>query len=523
MKKIDVPICLILSLLWLIIFSLTDYIQWYGDAYLYRFDFSTGEPISSFGEILPSQYAHYFMMNGRVWAHVLCQGFSALWGQRMFAICNATMYVMFGLLFAKVVDGSWRQVSVLLSSILIILFFSDTSYIPNCQIGYIWTSTMVMAFIIIFFRARINPIDNWGYLILIFFLSFFAGNGNEAIAIGVGASLIYELITSFKKFTITQWIMLLGFGMGGMLLCLSPGSLDRSMGDSANFLYSAYRLILHSRALYLLIFTVVLLKLRHKLCLKSFFSDNQFFFVALISLILFNFIIGIGRSGRQLFGVELFSAILTIRALKNHAFPQWALTTMGILIAVIYYLKFEYLRDSNEDLRTLKNEMEASSEGVIFIDFKKYNQFVRPTEVRNMQNMSPEMLFFISSIQDDMNNKGLYYQSVRKGIDPPPYSVVFRIYPTSLEDVLKQTDRNYVMRCVDGTFLIVQDRKCPAIFILHRTFNIPGFKIPIHPYNIEFNEKSFLNLDSINVLLENFEVPLVENLGIEVLRNKISE
>lgn len=517
MKKKYLINYLLLCFVGILIFSLTEYIQWYGDAYLYRFDFSTGESIDRFQEILPSQYAHYFMMNGRVWAHVLCQGFSSLWGQTSFAVCNALVYVVFVLLFVKTVDGSWHRLSILLSSILIILFFSDTSYIPNCQIGYIWTSTVTLAFIVLFFRMGDGERRSLWKIIILFVLSLFAGNGNEAISIGVGVSLIVQCIKGLRKLSLSQWVMISGFGVGGIILCLSPGSLSRLSGDSANFVYSLYRLLLHSRSLYLLIFTLGLLKLRQKIQISTFIKKNRFYFVSLVSLLVFNFIIGIGKSGRQLFGVELFSAILTIRAFYNRSFPKWMILFMSVAVSIIYALKFEYLHECNEDLRRLRNEMVRSTDGVIFIDFKKYNKLVKPTEVRDLQYANPERSFFVNSFQDNMNDRGVYYQSVKNGIDPPPYSVVYNIYPTVMKDVLKLKDRNFAVKCPDGTYLIVRDCNLPKNFILYRSLNFFGLKIPLKPYIVDFRESQIYKFDSLDILLETFDVPLVENGEIEIL------
>ncbi len=515
MKRNEYIPYLLLAALALLIFALSDYIQWYGDSYLYRFDFGTGKPIESFWEIFPSQYAHYFMMNGRVWAHVLCQGFSALWGQTAFAICNALAYVAFVLLFVRLVGGSWRNIPTLLSCILIILFFTDTSYNANCQIGYIWTSTVTLAFIIQYFRARSNRGYHWWGFILLFLLSLFAGNGNEAIAIGVGAALIFDFLTNFRRLTLAQWIMLIGFGIGGLVLCLSPGIIDRSSSDSANFVYSTYRLLLHSRVLYLFIITIAILRIRKKIDLKAFVSENRFFFAAITTLIVFNYIIGIGVYGRQLLGVELFSAILTIKAMKGRAFPKWAIVVISALVMIIYALKFEYLYDSNKDLKALRMKMESSQDGIIFHDFKKYNSIVRPTEVKDMQ-YGP--YFVIYSILDDMNDKGLFYQSVRHGIDPPPYSINYRIYPTIFKDILNRKDRNFSMKCADGTYFIIQDSSNPATFILHRQINFLGMKFPLHDYTVELKDDYFLNLDSMKVLFEKFEIPFVENTDIEIIK-----
>lgn len=503
---------ILLALVAVLIFALSDYIQWYGDSYLYRFDFATGDPIESFWEIFPSQYAHYFMMNGRVWAHVLCQGFSALWGQTAFAVCNALVYVAFVLLFVKVVGGNWRNISTLLSCILIILLLTDTSYNANCQIGYIWTSTVTLAFIIQYFKAQGSRNNTLWKLILLFLLSLFAGNGNEAIAIGVGAALIVDFFANFKKLTVAQWVMIIGFGIGGLILCLSPGILDRASGDTANIVYSTYRLLINSKALYLLIIILVILKIKKEVRLKRFFTENRFLFIALIALIVFNFMIGIGETGRQLLGIELFSALLTIKALNRHAFPKWLIIILSLAVVSVYSLKFNYLHDSNDDLRKLRNEIELSNDSIGFLDFKKYNSFVKPTEVKDLQNSQE---FIVCSIIDDVSNREHYYQELHG--HKVTYPKRYKVYPTIFKDILNRSDRNFATRCEDDTYFITQDKYNPATFVLHRQINVLGIKFPLSPYTVEFKD-DYLNYDNVNVLLENFKIPLVENGEIEMIR-----
>lgn len=492
----------------ILIFSLSEYIQWYGDSYYYRFSFFNGKPIESLSDIITSQYAHYQYMNGRFWAHVLCQGFSALWGQTAFAICNAAIYIVFVLLFVRISGASWERTSSLLTCILTILFFCDTSYNANCQIGYIWTSTVTLAFIIQYFRARKHSHYGWWELVLLFVLALFAGSGNEAIAIGTGGALIYDFFRHFKRLTSAQWVMMIGFSIGGLFLCLSPGILHRAKmaEDGPDFVWSAYRLLIYSRMLYVMIITVAILKLQHKVELKEFISDNSFFFVALGALLVFNFIIGVGLTNRQLFGVELFAGIITVRALKNAGLAKWILILSAAVVTVIYVIKFDYITKSNEDLRTLRNELSQMEDFDIFMDFHRYPKFVHPTELDN----TPKMYRFVSfGIIYDMANFCYSYQ--RNRIEDPPYFTKLRIYPKIMKGLIKSGNLNFALKCSDGSYLVVRDKNNPKSFFLKRNFNVLGLKWPKEPYKIEFDGTALLNTDSLYIVYKDFHAPLVEN------------
>lgn len=509
-----IPYVLLVALAALI-FILSEYIQWIGDSYLYRFHFGTGEPIASFSEIFPSQYVHYFSMNGRVWAHVLCQGFSALWGQTAFAVCNGLMYVAFTLLFVRVVGGSWRNVPTLLSCILVILFYTDTSYNANFQIGYIWTSAVDLLFILLYFRedGRLS-FRRWWKAPLLFIISLLAGNGNEAIAIGIGAALIFDFFTRFRNINAAQWLMLAGFGIGGFTLCLSPGTIDRALSMNPNFVYSVYHLLINSRMLYLFLITILILRIRKRIVISEFVRVNAFFIVALCSLLIFNLVIGIVSCGRQLLGVELFAAVLTIRALRDQAFPTVALVALSVVVMAQYALKFQYLQICNQDLRELRTELENDDDDIVYIDFHKYNHLVKPTEVTGMQYYS---FYEVTSILDDINDFGLTYLYKGLGIWPVPRPGKLKILPTRAKSVVEGINKNFAMKCADGTFFLMQDKAHPATFILHRQLNVLGLTFPLHPYEVEFRDNEPLNFDDANVLLERFEIPFVENLYVEVI------
>lgn len=490
-----------------LVFCLSDYVIWHGDALLYRFDFGTGKPVHTLADVFRSQYAHYFTMNGRIWVHLLCQAFAALWGQTAFAICNAAVYVGFVLLLARLCGYSVRQPLGLLTCILIVLALCDTSYIPNCQIGYVWSATVTLAFILMYLHKNEGP-SGAVKLTLLFILSLLAGNGNEAIAIGTGAAMIIDFLRHRGYLTRTQLLMITGFGIGALMLCLAPGTLRRASGPAPGIIWSVYRLIISARMLYVLILALGLIKLSGRIRIRKFMSDNLFYVTALLALLIFNLLIGMAElSVRQMFGIELFSAILALRALREVSLPKWIILTAVLAIGWMYTMKFNYIRISNEDLTTLRKEL-YSHEGLdVFIDFHKYPSYLSPTEMKNKYRIYE---FMAASIYDDINDYGAFYFSKHGENERPSYLNSLRVFPIVMKEVKEAPARNYAGKGADGMYLVVQDTMCPKRFFLHRNLNIMGLKLKKEPYELLL-DTSGTTMSGMRIMYSDFDTPLTEN------------
>lgn len=66
----------------------------FADDYLYSFSFATGERLTSLGQILPSQIAHYQSANGRFLLHTVAQ-FFLLVGKDVFNVVNVFVFLAF--------------------------------------------------------------------------------------------------------------------------------------------------------------------------------------------------------------------------------------------------------------------------------------------------------------------------------------------------------------------------------------------------------------------------------------------
>lgn len=342
---------------------------------------------------------------------------------------------------------------------------------------------------------------------MLFCLSFLAGNGNEAISIGTGAALIVDLIRHRGRLTAAQLVMIAGFGIGGLMLCLAPGTLRRASGASPGLIWSAYRLITSSRMLYLLLITIGIMKVTGLIKLRKYFADNIFYFTALLTLLIFNMLIGMAElSERQIFGMELFSSILTLRALREVSLPKWLILLATVAVGWIYTMKFDYIRTSNEDLTALRKELSRGEGMKVYVDFHKYPTYISPTEMKNKYRIYE---FMAASIYDDINDYGAFYYGKWKN-ENPGYFDSLRVFPTVMKDVIDAPDRNYAGKGADGMYLVVQDTVSPKRFFMHREMNILGMRLKKDPYELTL-DPSEMDFDGMRIMYSDFDTPLTEN------------
>lgn len=255
---------------------------WIGDDMRYMFDYSDGhrsEIVRSFGDVIASQNAHYFQVNGRYVAHVIVQCFCGMWGHLPFAVANAAAYICFFLILFRLCDVRLRNFKAVATVVLLSLLTFQTKMVPSCQVGYIWMFTLTMVFLYLFFRTDYHY--KWWQLIPVAVFCVVAGNGQEALNLGVSGALIVYWCMNWRKFTIAQYVMMVAFGLGTLIICLSPASQGR-MEKETNILSAAgiYMMVYHMltvlRASYVLLAVTLWKKVAEKQSFGRIYTDNRF-------------------------------------------------------------------------------------------------------------------------------------------------------------------------------------------------------------------------------------------------------
>ncbi len=497
-----------------VVCSLSLHIVWYGDAFRYRFSFATGEPIGGLADIAVSQYAHFFCQNGRIVAHALAQVFCGLAGQTAFAVCNALAYICLILLLVRYAGGNWRRPATIIPAALLTLFFCDTSYIPPHQIGYIWMSCTLLIFLIIYDKQGHARQAGWGACALLLLVGLICGNGNESIDLGIGVALVIDMLRQGRRYGWRRLMLLAGFCTGLALLCLSPGQIVNATAISYRppMMVSVYNLVVSLRAFWVFAVVLTVACLRRKVSLRDFVSDNWLLFTAMAVMLIFNIAITV-KVNRQLFGIELYSAVLTMRLLGYFRIPALWLVAGAAVVAAQYYMKYTTLTDFNRDETELRRQLVEHGNSPLYIDLIHHNPYVHPTEEFTFHDCV-NLNFHVMNMADDIS--GISSRSDRKDVKRLSIDSV-ALYPTALESISKLEPRNRVVYCGNGVYMLLRLKSHPARFVLHRSLDVMGLRRPLAPVGISFDASQHPSTDIYDVFVSTFPYPLmhVDSVTIE--------
>lgn len=354
------------------IWWMSDSVVWLGDDLDYKYKmrgaiWQSWGFINTWSDFLQSQLTHYINVNGRFVVHSLVQLFNGILGQKVFAIINAFMYMSFALMIAKcgMVKFNSNCGGVLTAICLSVVCFM-TKMMPTCQIGYTWGMLANLLWLNSFFSSGCK---SWGSVIWLAFIGILIGNWQESISIGVCAGLGFWWLSQFFNRHETfhsffdwkrSWIML-GYFIGTATVCLSPATLSRVSTVTTPLTDQLIVALYSIPAIILLLIVIIALSFRRKLSIPFNFNfdagsiPDGFLIIAILFLIAFNVLIGV-YSNRQLFGANLFAAILMLKILPRHRF-NFLFNLLAVLVVAIswhvMYLGITEVKRQYDDIAEL--------------------------------------------------------------------------------------------------------------------------------------------------------------------------
>ena len=362
---------------------------WYG--YMYTGDyFDINRPITSFGDVMISQYHHYFGFNGRSVVHTIVQSVLGFWGKEVFSIVNAAAFVLFIWLLTRF-SGSICVRNLLFSAAAVLLFYPEfnlTILWTTGAVNYLWTSIAVCLFLMIFERLRTEP---FRLSHVVWFLpGLLIGWTHEGITFPMAVSLGIYAVLNRKTFCRSAVApLVLGFFVGALICVCAPGTFAR-IGMSENFLAMVSSKILCGirlssclKAFWLFVCTLLIRwatdKANFYVWLRGFYEKNMVLWHTMILSFGVVFISGL-NAARAGIGVELPALMLWMRLVGlwecrvvTSLIKSLCCVAGGVLsLFVLYYSVGNY-----RDYKNMMAQIEQEESDIVLMPTLCYPRFLK--------------------------------------------------------------------------------------------------------------------------------------------------
>ena len=459
-NRISWKALIIPAILAALVFAFSQSALWLGDEITYNYNFKDGSQITSMGEVVTSQIEHYKTINGRTVAHALCQIYIPFLGKTAFAVSNALVWLALLLMMAslfKIKFEDWKMLALL--ACLIFLGFR-TKFTPTCQIGYPWMFALVTGYLLVLRKFSNEHQSPWKWYNLIWAapFAFIAGWSQEALVIGVGAALGLMALLNIKKVTFPQWVLLVCFAAGALLVCLSPANLERSGGAPSSstllppVIMSFVKFFFYLRITYLLIIFVLYLLISKRAKLKDLIYSVWFYWVIWAVMLAFNFFISV-YGNRQLFGMEYAAIAIIIKYVQLYILPEYdkykkasniLLAVLVAWVALVAVDNTRYLIHHDKVLNYIDSSYKASADGIVYYDFSAKDVTFKDTY--------PSDAFTWHAL----NSLGRSYGSQKR----------LQVVPHLCSGLNQSSKDNSWEKIADGATAIVIDKKNPPAGII---------------------------------------------------------
>ncbi len=393
MKDNKISVLLVIISLGILFYIINILTPEYIDDYAYKYMFSMcgidyNQPIENVSQIAISQYNHYFVWNGRIVVHSIVQLFSAIFGKNVFNVFNTLVFISLSWMLALLQGGGKASYICFGSAIIVLLFpaFNDTVLWMTGSIGYLWSVTSVLFFLILLKKWKDQSLS-WASMVFVSVISFFVGALHEGITFPLSFSLLFCVVAKWREYR-NNYILLpiFLFFIGALFCAFSPATLTRGAVNSnpgreliVSKLINGVFLLFKLRAFYVLVLFLLYIWVKKGWkVLLSFWQEEMVLFNAWI--LSFGIIFLSGFAGvRTAIGEEIFSIFLILKLLTIYV-PMYfnkirkvtCTICLFLYIAILYFSIHNYI-NSKFILSQIKNSPSSIilTDGVEVPDFLK--------------------------------------------------------------------------------------------------------------------------------------------------------
>ncbi len=429
MKDVPIKIFVFITLFFAYIITSRTPLMWEDVVYTLKADASLGaamsnsavsdtinlgryERVQNVEDLIESSYYHYMNANGRLFPHMTSQAFGALIGKQFFDVLNAIMFVLLITIITYFVVGNrksfWKWWIVVLSGLWFLMPETNTCFfLMTYALNYLWSSVFCILFLLLYVRYG-DRNTSLPLMIAGALFAFGSGWSHEGIAVGISAALVLDNVVDILKKQVQKQkiIWALCFCLGSFFLCMAPGNFTRT--DAALPLYNHLLSFTRLKIFWLLVLSWIVFSRDF-----NFIKDNYLLVTALIFQSVFLFYVGY-RNGRALWGVELFSFLLSMKLVVGLQIKIKSFVMLPYLILLFLLVHFSYLTWRSSEIRRQYDEVIAqylqSSDGVVYYNLHSEHDMVGkyiPTPMCSVKGFE----FYTFSVYYTRNNKQLEIKS----------------------------------------------------------------------------------------------------------------
>lgn len=355
-----------------------------GDYMMYSYKFSLTpqegvpwplihEKVTSFKDIVDSQYVHYLLVNGRSLVHTIIQTFTSFVRYDVCCLIATFVYALTLMLAVKVCFRceNFTSEPLFVFVIAVFAFCCDPSaiyYYMVTAVNYLWPITICLLFIMMLQKNL-----NVGTKCLFFMVAIISGWSHEAIAIPMSATFLFYLLYERKRILPYQVLGILLLFAGTAITVFAPGNFVKLMGARQTpnliiFIKQHLYLFVYLRLFYVLILACAYLAYRHQL--KGIITKYQYWFIALAASFFFIILTGT-LNPRSTFFIDIISGGILCKLIYDHsttASRAYLSAILSIVIIPLYISAIHYRSIIKERRLAIENTIATSNDNIVNVD-----------------------------------------------------------------------------------------------------------------------------------------------------------
>lgn len=350
-----------------------------------------GGEIRTVGDVISSQYNHYFYGNGRSIAHAVEQLFTGVIGVNVFYLFNTLVFVFAIVMFVRKYMCRQYYLSWLLAIVMFLYLFPYPSklwFSINLAPNYL--SPIFWSLILIYQWDKLREKEGEVSKVVLWtapLVGLLAGWSNEAFAIPIAGGFFLYYIFNVKKVNPRALLSLIPLWVGTAIMVFSPGNISRFMKSSGEgggklmeVVQNAGDNLLQLKLFWLLLIVVVAFAIFNRKRLVSVVKEHVVIAIAFVIGLLFGLVAN--TAYHSFTGIEFFAMILSCSLIAPLIEKLRHKTVVAVVLTLAFCVHQKMIVDAEktqvEMQRALISEFTSNRDGVVLYDNSYITPWVKP-------------------------------------------------------------------------------------------------------------------------------------------------